>query len=252
MSHGVICVRHGWEGRALRKRSWMAHLEASPTSSDNVYGFISMSDTVEVVLRTGKGSRESRRLRAQGRVPAILYGHGEKSVDLSATREAVTAAVRHGSRVVNLTGAVKTAALVRELQWDTYGVEPIHIDFLRVSASEHIRVKVPVHLKGECPGQRAGGVVNLVLHEVDLDCTADHVPEFVHANIGHLEVGHALKVKDLEFLHGAKPAGDPEETVVTCAVPGKRAEEVAVPGGTEPEVIGRKAGEEGEAEASKE
>lgn len=212
-----------------------------------------MSDTVEVSLRKGKGSRESQRLRRQGLVPAILYGHGEKCVDLSATSDAVKAAVRHGSRVVNLTGAVKTAALVRELQWDTYGIEPLHVDFLRVSASDRIRVKVPVHLKGECPGQRAGGLVTLVLHEVDLQCTADHVPEFVHANVGHLELGHTLKVKDLELLHGAKPAGDPDETVVTCALPGKKAEEAAAPaGGVEPEVIGRKAGEEGEAEAGKE
>lgn len=212
-----------------------------------------MSDTVEVTLRKGKGSRESRRLRKHGLVPAVLYGHGEKCVELSATGDAVKAAVRHGSRVVNLTGAVKTAALVRELQWDTYGIEPIHVDFLRVSASDRIRVKVPVHLKGECPGQRAGGLVNLVLHEVDLQCTADHVPEFVYANVGHLELGHTLKVKDLELVHGAKPAGDPEETVVTCVLPGKKAEESAAPaGGAEPEIIGRKATEEGEAEAGKE
>jgi large subunit ribosomal protein L25 len=212
-----------------------------------------MSDTVEVSLRKGKGTRESQRLRKQGLVPAILYGHGEKCVDLSAKREAVEAAVRHGSRVVNLTGAVKTSALVRELQWDTYGVTPIHIDFLRVSASDRIRVKVPVHLKGECPGQRAGGLVNLVQHEVDLECTADHVPECVYANVGHLELGHTIKVKDLELLHGAKPGGDPDETVVTCMLPGKKTDEAAAPtGGIEPEVIGRKAAEEGEAEAGKE
>ena len=70
-----------------------------------------MSDTFEVSLRKGTGSRESQRLRRQGLVPAILYGHGEKCVGLSATREAIKAAVRHGSRVVNLTGAVKTSAL---------------------------------------------------------------------------------------------------------------------------------------------
>ena len=212
-----------------------------------------MSDTFEVSLRNGKGSRDSQRLRRQGLVPAILYGHGEKSVSLSATCDAIKAAVRHGSRVVNLTGAVKTSALVRELQWDTYGVEPIHIDFLRVSASDRIRVKVPVHLKGECPGQRAGGLVNLVMHEVELQCTADHVPEFVYANVGHLELGHTIKVKDLELLHGATPAAEPEETVVTCLIPGKKAEELTTPtGGVEPEVIGRKAAEEGEAEAGKE
>ena len=211
-----------------------------------------MSDTIHVTLREGTGSSESRRLRHQGLVPAILYGHGEKCVGLTATREALQAAVRHGSRVVNLTGAVKTAALVRELQWDTYGVEPLHVDFLRVSASDRVRVKVPIHLKGECPGQRAGGVVTLVLHEVELECTADHVPESVLANIGHLELGHVIKVKDLDLAEGVKPAGDPEETAVTCLVPGKKAEDTSPTAVAEPEVIGRKALEEGEAEAGKE
>ena len=83
-----------------------------------------MSDSVEVKLRKETGTRASRKLRREGLVPAVLYGHGEKCVDLVATREAVQAAVRHGSRVVELKGAVKTGALIRELQWDTYGVEP--------------------------------------------------------------------------------------------------------------------------------
>ena len=180
-----------------------------------------MSDTLDVTLRKGTGSRESRRLRRKGLVPAILYGHGEKCVDLATTREAVVAAVRHGSRVVNLTGAVKTAALVRELQWDTYGVEPLHIDFLRVSASDRIRVKVPVQLKGECPGQRAGGVLSLVLH-------------------------------DLELLHGAKAVAEGEDTVVSCMLPLKKGEEATGGAVAEPEIIGRKAAEEGEADAGKE
>ena len=211
-----------------------------------------MSDTLEVSIRKGTGSRDSRRLRRQGLVPAVLYGHGEKCVGLSASRDAIEAAVRHGSRVVNLTGAVKTAALVPELQWDTYGVEPLHVDFVRDSASDRVRVKVPVHLKGECPGQRAGGLVNLVLHEVEIECTADHVPEWVHANVGHLEVGHAVKIKDLELLHGAKAVADAEETVVSCTLPTKKGEEAAVTAAAEPEIIGRKAAEEGEAEEGKE
>ena len=116
-----------------------------------------MSDTLEVTLRKDTGTRAARRLRKEGRVPAVLYGHGEKCVDLTTTREAVEAMVRHGSRFVELIGEVKTAAVVRELQWDTFGVEPIHVDFLRVSKSDRVKVKVPIDLKGECPGQRAGG-----------------------------------------------------------------------------------------------
>jgi large subunit ribosomal protein L25 len=207
---------------------------------------IIMNDTLEVTLRTTTGSSEARRLRRSGMVPAILYGHGEPCVGLAAKREAVEAAVRHGSRVVELKGAVKTSALIREMQWDTFGVEPLHVDFVRVSASDRIRVKVPVDLKGECPGQRAGGTVNLVLHEIEVECKADHVPEKVHALVGHLEVGHVIKVRDLELPEGVRAVAEADETVVTCMIPGKKAaEEAAAP--VEPEIIGRKAGaEEGE------
>lgn len=208
-----------------------------------------MSDTLSVTLRTSTGSREARRLRRSGMVPAILYGHGEASVGLAAKQEDVEAAVRHGSRVVTLAGAVKTNALIRDLQWDTFGIKPLHVDFLRVSASDRIRVKVPIELKGECPGQRAGGIVNLVHHEIELECTADHVPERVFAPVSHLEVGHSIKVRELELPAGARPVFDGEETVVTCAVPGKKVGEEASPA-AEPEVIGRKTeGEEGEATA---
>ncbi len=206
-----------------------------------------MSDTLQVTLRPSTGSRDARRLRRTGMVPAILYGHGEACVGLAAKQDAVIAAIRHESRIVNLEGAVKTAALIRELQWDTYGKEPIHVDFIRVDASERIRVKVPVDLKGECPGQKAGGTVNLVMHEIELECTADHVPERLHALVGTLELGHAIKVRDLELPGGARAISGADETVVTCTLPGKKAhDEAAAPAG--PEVVGRKA-EEGEAAA---
>ncbi len=209
-----------------------------------------MSDSVEVKLRKETGTRASRKLRREGLVPAVLYGHGEKCVDLVATREAVQAAVRHGSRVVELKGAVKTGALIRELQWDTFGVEPVHVDFLRVSATDRVKVKVPVDLKGECPGQRAGGVVSLILHEIELECTADAVPEKIHVAVGKLQLGGTIKVHDLELPAGARAVADADEAVVTCVIPADKAEET-VAGGVEPELIGRKAAEEGEAEAEK-
>ena len=209
-----------------------------------------MSDSVEVKARKETGTRASRKLRREGLVPAVLYGHGEKCVDLVATREAVQAAVRHGSRIVELKGAVKTGALIRELQWDTFGVEPVHIDFLRVSATDRVKVKVPVELKGECPGQRAGGVLSLTLHEIELECRADAVPEKIHVPVGKLQLGGTIKVHDLELPTGAKALADADEAVVTCAVPVDKAEEAAA-AGVEPELIGRKPAEEGEAEAEK-
>ena len=211
-----------------------------------------MSDTLEVIPRKANGSRDSRRLRRQGLVPAILYGHGEKCVELAAKREALEAVIRHGSRIVDLKGAVKESALVRELQWDTYGIEPIHVDLLRVSKSDRIKVKVPIDLKGEAPGHKAGGVVTLLVHEIEIECTPDTVPEKIHAQIGKLELGGVIKAHDLELPKGAKVTHAGDETIVSCTLPAKKGEEPAVAAGAaEPEVIGRKPAEEGAAEAEK-
>jgi len=211
-----------------------------------------MSDTLEVLPRTAGGSRESRRLRRQGLVPAILYGHGEKCVPLAARRDAVEAVIRHGSRFVELTGAVKEGAVVRELQWDAMGSAPIHVDLLRVSKSDRVKVRVPLELKGEAPGQRSGGTVSLVMHEIEVECAAASIPERIHVSIGHLDIGHAIKVRDLELPAGMLATADADEPVVTCAIPGRKPEETAVAAAGEPEVIGRKPGEEGEAAAESE
>jgi large subunit ribosomal protein L25 len=208
-----------------------------------------MSDSLEVVTRSATGTRESRRLRRQGMVPAILYGHGEKCVDLAAKREALEAVIRHGGRVVDLTGSVKESALIRELQWDTYGIEPIHVDLLRVSKTERVRVRVPVDLRGEAPGHRAGGTINIVLHEIEIECTPDQIPEKIHAQVSGLEVGGVVKVHDLELPAGALAVTDADEPVVTCTMVGGKLEEAAATAAVEPEVIGRKAAEEGEGEA---
>ncbi len=207
-----------------------------------------MSDSLEVVTRPATGTRESRRLRRQGMVPAILYGHGEKCVDLAARREALELVIRHGSRVVDLTGAVTESALIRELQWDTYGLEPIHVDLLRVSKTDRVKVKVPVDLRGEAPGHRAGGTVNIVLHEIEIECTPDQIPDKIHAQVGGLEVGGVIKVHDLELPAGAVAVTDGDEPVVSCTMAGVKAEEAAA-APAEPEVIGRKAADEGKGEA---
>jgi len=183
-------------------------------------------------------------------VPAILYGHGEKCVDLAAKREALEAVIRHGSRVVDLTGAVKESALIRELQWDTFGIEPIHVDLLRVSKTDRVKVKVPIDLRGDAPGHRAGGTVNLVLHEVEIECTPDLIPEKIHVQIASLEVGGVVKVHDLELPAGAVAVTEGEEPVVTCTMAGGKVKETAAAAPAEPEVIGRKATEEGEGEAA--
>lgn len=190
-----------------------------------IFKELQMSDSLQVTARTATGTRACRKLRQAGNVPAILYGHGEECVDLSLRREDVEAMVRHGSRTVELHGAVSTPALVRELQWNTYGTEPLHVDFLRIDLAEKILVTVPVELRGECPGAKAGGTFKHVVHEVQVECTAQTIPEVAVAHVAHLEAGGVLRIKDLEIPEGTTATLDDEEVVASCLLPGQKLEE---------------------------
>ncbi len=189
-----------------------------------------MSDSLEVMARSASGTRACRKLRQDGHIPAILYGHGEDCVDLSLRREDVEAMVRHGSRTVELRGAASTPALVRELQWNTYGTEPLHVDFLRIDLSEKIVVTVPVELRGECPGAKAGGTFKQVIREVQIECTAQTIPEVAVAHIAHLQAGNVLKVKDLEIPAGTSVNAADEDVIASCLLPGQKVEEASAMG----------------------
>ena len=113
-----------------------------------------MALQLAVEPRDTQGKLNNRRLRRSGKIPGILYGHGLENVPLAVESEALTAAIRHGSRLVSLTGAVSEAAFIRELQWDTWGTNILHVDFTRISEHEIVEVRVPVELRGEAPGVR--------------------------------------------------------------------------------------------------
>jgi large subunit ribosomal protein L25 len=157
--------------------------------------------------------------------------------------------VRHGGRLVNLTGAVSESAFVREVQWDTWGSHILHLDLTRISLHEKVEIEVKVELRGEAPGVREGGVVQQLVPELRIDCPAGSIPEKLSVSINALALNAEIKAGDLELPEGATLLDDPETVVVQCVVPAELPEEAAAAAGpAEPEVIGAKKGEEGEAE----
>ena len=184
-----------------------------------------MSDLLEVTARSVTGSKACQKLRQEGDVPAVLYGHGEACVDLVVRRDAIEAMVRHGSKTVELTGAVKSPALVRELQWNAYGTIPLHVDFLRIDPSEKINVVVPIEFRGECPGAKAGGKFKQVIRELEVECTAQTMPEVAVAHVAHLEAGNVLRVKHLELPQGAHATADAEAVVASCLLSSQKLED---------------------------
>ncbi len=204
-------------------------------------------ETLTVELRETLGKRRNRRLRGDGKVPAVLYGHKMANVSLMLPVEQIEGALRRGARFVQLKGAVNEKAIIKACQWDTWGTEVQHIDFTRVSEHEKIRVTVPIELRGEAPGVKEGGVVKHVLHMIELECEAASVPEQIVVNINNLGFNESVHVSDLELPQGATPIMETTQLVVSCLAAVEVAESEETAGEGEPEVIGRKK-EEGEAE----
>lgn len=202
-----------------------------------------MAEVLNVEVRTDAGRRVTKRLRNAGKIPAVLYGHGEASVALTISADQMKAALRHHSRLVQLAGGVNESALIKELQYDTWGIDVLHVDFTRVSADERIEVEVTVELKGTAQGVKDGGVISLLVHEVQVECLATAIPAKLLLNVTNLKKGEMLPASKIDLPSGVKLLSDDDLIIVQCIEPIATGEPIpgAAGGGAEPEIIGRKA-----------
>jgi len=211
------------------------------------------AQTLKAERRTAVGSASASRLRRQGKVPAVLYGHREETTLLALSAEQVRELVESGHHLVTLEvdGALERA-LVKEVQFDPWGQEILHLDFARVGLHESVHVSVEVVPHGTPKAVLAGGVLEQPLRSVELECRADAIPDVIRVEVGHLEGGQVLHVRDLPLPEGARMLTDPDTVAFIVQEP--RVEEVpaeAAPeaAAEEPEVIRRAPKEEPEGEA---
>jgi len=210
-----------------------------------------MTDVLNVVVRQQLGTHRVRRLRKTGQTPAVLYGHGEESVSLAIPTSEIETALRHGSKLVDLKGGVIHKALVRAIQWDTFGTHVLHVDLARVSDTERVTIKVPLELRGESRGFKAGGIVEQSLHELEIECTVSDILDRVYLSVRDLDIGETITAGNIELPDRIALVTPADTLVVSChaASPEADVEEAAAqPGPSEPEVIGRKAEDDEEAE----
>ncbi len=207
-----------------------------------------MSDTLKVEKRDETGTLRMRRLRAAGRTPAVLYGHGQANVHLSVDSRDVERMIRDSAHIVTLAGAVSESALVKEVQWDSLGSHVMHIDLARIDAKESVEVSLNVELRGVAPGTRAGGIVRQQVHEVEIRCPADQLPDHIGVNINHLELDQSVLASDLEIPADAELLIDPSAVIVSCEMPKEvvEPEDEEAAAAAEPEIIGRKEDEDSE------
>lgn len=190
----------------------------------------------------GTGSRVARRLRKQGRVPAIVYGHKQAPVPISLTRESVWEMIKKSTHLAELSiGGATETVLVRDVQWDHLGKEIIHLDFARVSADESIETTVRIDVRGVAPGTAGGGTLEVLLHELRVTCRAGAIPESIKVDVSHLQVDQGIHVKDLVLPEGVVVDEEPEKLVVHVVTRAPEAAAAAPAEGaeatTQPEVI---------------
>jgi large subunit ribosomal protein L25 len=204
--------------------------------------------------RTELGSRANKRLRDKGMIPAVIYGHKEAVVPVTLPKKEVSHHLNHGVHVFDLgIGENKgESVLVKDIQWDHLGIEILHIDFARVSLDERVTVTVPIELKGEPKAAMdEGGVLTQVMGELEVECRVLDIPDVIRHNVSEMKLNDVLHVSDLKLPAGVVAKQDPGQIVASLRIIAEaapEAAEAAEPGAAEPEVIGRKAGEEEGAE----
>ncbi|MDQ2669828.1 MAG: 50S ribosomal protein L25 [Gemmatimonadota bacterium] len=210
---------------------------------------------LEASKRTNTGKGAARAIRRDGKVPGVIYGHNREPeavvVDAVALGRTLQGASSSTVLDVAIDGGAPVKALVREIQRDP--VRPadiIHLDLYEVSADETVIVDVPVHLTGIPDGVRNfGGVLDLVLHSLELEVLPGDIPERLELDVTHLGIGESLHVSDVS-VPKATILNDPELAI--CSVVAPRIEEAAAPvaeepGATsEPELIRKPRGEDTE------
>jgi large subunit ribosomal protein L25 len=210
---------------------------------------------LEVQERKPRGSNAAKQIRKKGLVPAVIYGHGERTDSLSVPGDTLHKAIRQGVRIFEVTvNGTAQKALLREVQWDPLGHDVLHADFYRVSADETITLEVRVELRGTAPGVTAGGVLVQQIHSLSVECLIVNIPESIRVPINELQIDQAIHVRELKLPEGVKVKNDPEAILVQVS---KKVEEIVAPvvapavEGAEPEVIGRVKEEEPEEEEKK-
>jgi large subunit ribosomal protein L25 len=210
-----------------------------------------METTLQAEKRDGRGKNEARRLRASGRIPAVLYGaEKDRAVEIAVDPRALMRILHSESGVNTLIGLMfdggSTRVLVKEYQVDPIDHKLLHADFYQVAMDKTLTVTVPIVLKGEAPGvKQQGGIVDFVNREIEIEVLPGDIPENITVDISELMLHEGVRVRDLK-TEGAKwtPVSEPDTMIVHVVAlkaeePEPTAEAAAAAPATpaEPEVI---------------
>ena len=192
-------------------------------------------------IREETGTKAVQKVRKQGKIPAIVYGHKEQPTAISLDAHNFIERLHHGHRLMDVQiGKKKEKMIVKELQYDYSGKNIIHVDLIRVDMTEAIKVTVPIELKGTAQGTHESGIIEEHTDRLEIECKATEIPETIFVSVKDVHVGTALHAGDIELPDGVKLLSSPETLLVTChlVAAAKTTDQVEEEMPTTPEVIG--------------
>jgi len=175
---------------------------------------------LQVELREGTGKGAVRKLRAQGRIPAVVYGRGMQSVHVTLEPRAfdTVVAVAGTNHLIMLDGPDPVggcSVIVNHIMRDTLKGFPTHVDFHKVNMADKVKVRVPVKPVGDCIGVKHGGLLDLIIHEVELECFPSNIPDAFEVDVTDLRIGHAIHLGEAGCPQGCKVVGDPTAPIIS-------------------------------------
>lgn len=219
--------------------------------------------TISAEIRKAFG-KKTKHLRAEGKVPGIYYGHGQKNIPVTLPELTLKPLYKtSATHVINLKldDGTSHTCILRDIQFDPMSDRPVHFDLFGLNADEKLTIEVPVILKGTPQGVKDGGTLQHVMHRLKVTCLPKFIPDHVEVNVEHLKINTSIHVRDITIPDVV--IAENENNTVAAVVPPtilKEPEPTAVPGAVpetpaEPEVIGKgkktEEGAEGTAEPEK-
>jgi large subunit ribosomal protein L25 len=200
--------------------------------------------TLEVTRRESTGKEQAKKLRRDGKVPAVVYGGHKEPVAITVDRKAVSELVTKGEHGIRSVFLLKMAgtdqqrhAMIKEITIDPLTRRMKHIDFVRVVMDEKIKVTVPVHLNGTAAGVKEGGMLDFQVRELHIECLPTAIPDSIELDVTPLGHHDYFRIKDLQLPEGARVLDDPERVVVGVTVARAEVSDAAAEATAEPEVI---------------
>ena len=170
---------------------------------------------LNVEPRTTTKKSAARRLRKNGQIPAIIYGsHEPEMVQVDGHFFKTKMYPISESTIIDLKSGKKTwEVLVKDVQYEVLTGEIYHIDFFELTKGKLLKTHVPVHVTGNSPGVREGGLLEHSLHEVEIECLPKDLPDHISVDISELQIGDALHVSEMTLAPGIKILNSPEAVV---------------------------------------